>query len=659
VAPKLGAQVAAGQLCCAEHTAECLACKVGWSVDEYCAAPAHAHITGCEGRCCGEEKAECMACKVGWSIEEYCAKHEHSHVAGCIKQGGKTCCTTLTAKCLACRDGLSTANYCRRPENVRVAGCEKQQQEQAPVQAVVPPPPPKSTSTTTTVPRCCLEHSAKCLACRAKQSLTEFCLDQKHAKVPGCGNSCGLVEDGYVYPGGNLFDTKNVASAQDCCTKCREVLNCTAWSWGKKPGTQYHGWCYLKNQVEFIRHEDEAFVSGLPGRNTITFQIKNRHGICLDWEQQLHLGECGGPSTESQQWYMDRKSGIIGTKHGRCIDSVEYLSQGGGIHLQPCTANMLSQQWSFDGISGLIQHRHGFCMDAPERARAGSKVRMWPCDGDSERQLWSLWNTQVLGQSATVQAMRLEARTTHTTTSTTITTTTFTTTKLKITKAMSLFCFSLMLPWGYEPGLLHSQFVANRSIFSCEEFAVYSNVSTNASGVMTRVIPINLHCKIGGQYHTALNTPIFLAVWKKVVDDGTFRFHAWTVKADPDAVFMPMRLRALVGSEDRAQEGNGMILNNCKFGLHGPLEVVSRRALEVYAEGSDRCKHPPQEDVYLQACMQTLGVREVDQFKLLAEDHCKSKDWDKCQSRHVAFHPFKTVSNYRRCLANADEVYYY
>jgi len=648
-------QVGQRGLCCEEKTAECMACKVGWSVDEFCAGEANMHIRGCQKRCCKEEKATCLACKAGLTVSHYCGRPEHREVPGCKH----FCCSKMTAECLACRDHMSTDEYCSKPENARVSGCEDHGNKQPNIKPVkkTTQGPTLAPVTTSSGPHCCSERTAKCHACKAGVSVGEYCIDQSHAEVPGCSGMCGLFEDGYVYPGGNLYDVKNVASAQACCDRCRGVTNCTSWSWGKKPGTTYHGWCYLKNQMEFIRHRDEAFVSGLPGRNMLTFQIKNRHGICLDWAEHLHMAECGGSSKDTQQWYVDRRAGVIGTKHGLCIDSVEYLSPGGGIHLQPCTANLPSQMWAFDGLSGLIRHVRGFCMDAPEFTTLGSKVRIWPCDHQSEEQLWSFWNTQILDQSATRQAMRLEAQTT--TTTTTLTTTVSTTTFVA-TAAESLFCWSLMLPWGYEHHLLQLQYSMGKSIFSCEEFAVYSSEVINITGndssfIQTRNVHHDLHCKIGGQFMTALNTPVFLHVWKKLLQDGRYKFHAWTVKSDPDAVFFPQRLRMIVAKTQNPQAGDGIFLNNCQFGLHGPLEVVSRRAMERYAEDRETCGHPPQEDVYLESCLRKLGAREVAAFDVLAEEHCSSKGWTLCQDPHAAFHPFKTVEKYAGCLARAAQ----
>jgi hypothetical protein len=208
--------------------------------------------------------------------------------------------------------------------------------------------------------------------------------------------------------------------------------------------------------------------------------------------------------------------------------------------------------------------------------------------------------------------------------------------------------------------LLRWQKQENKSIFACDEHAVYSNTtSEDLRGLTPRIVEHDLSCPIGGQWHTRLNTWIFMKLWHQVWLDGQFRFAAWTVKVDPDAVFLPQRLRDILGdaSHSGAQEGNGMFSTNCerKGSLHGAVEVMSRRALEVYATRNwPNCPRPLQEDYYLHECLVYLGVRQMYDFKLLAESACTS-DWWGCKSARVTFHPFKTLQEYQGCLANAEK----
>merc|ERR1719433_578374 len=103
--------------------------------------------------------------------------------------------------------------------------------------------------------------------------------------------------------------------------------------------------------------------------------------------------------------------------------------------------------------------------------------------------------------------------------------------------------------------------------------------------LVTRPIGGDLYVEFGGKWHTAMNTDIFIRVWDAVIDLGIWKHHAWTVKADPDSVFFPARLRQML-----VDEPAGLIyLNNCKYGLHGPIEVLSQQALSAYANRGRAC----------------------------------------------------------------------
>lgn len=230
----------------------------------------------------------------------------------------------------------------------------------------------------------------------------------------------------------------------------------------------------------------------------------------------------------------------------------------------------------------------------------------------------------------------------------------------------SLLCFVLTQPSGYELDLLALQHKERTGIFACDEFVVYSNkVLKVAPGVVTSVVDSNLECESGGEFRTALNTDIFLAVWAKAISDGRFHYNDWTIKADPDTVFFADRLRIVVHfHQEEANEPRGAYLNNCKYGMHGPLEVFSRRAIYTWAAGAQRCvDHFTKlcsgpclwgEDMFIDQCLEkVLMVKRVDDWNLLDEDHCDSKEWHRCESGAVAFHPFKNADDFQDCMDRA------
>jgi hypothetical protein len=223
----------------------------------------------------------------------------------------------------------------------------------------------------------------------------------------------------------------------------------------------------------------------------------------------------------------------------------------------------------------------------------------------------------------------------------------------------SLLCVSLAVPWTNEPSLLEMQLKERESIFACDDSVVYSSTRMNIGDglVVSRDLGIDLHCWRGGPFNTFQNTPIFLAFWDRITKDGEFKSNSWTVKLDPDAVFFAERLRDIVRKDHPPR--SAAYLNNCQLGLHGPVEVLSRQALDIYASKHEQCWRPGQEDDYLSTCFAQLGVQKVDQWDLLAEKDCwrggfvKDRDWYQCNSAHVAFHPFKYPASYKWCTTNA------
>lgn len=232
----------------------------------------------------------------------------------------------------------------------------------------------------------------------------------------------------------------------------------------------------------------------------------------------------------------------------------------------------------------------------------------------------------------------------------------------------SLYCFSLVVPDTYELGMIKMQWEERASIFDCDEFATYSNrVLELAPGLTTGVVNTTLQCPKGGEFGTALNTDIFLAVWDKVLRDGRFTKHDWTVKVDPDAVFFPQRMRAVAYAHP--EQPNGVYLNNCMHGLHGPIEAFSRTAIYAWADGRRPCyAHFSAvcqgdcgwgEDMFIDQCLdKVLHVSRQFEPRLLVEDHCDPPPgWERCLDPNVvSYHPFKTPEAYKNCMHTSAQV---
>merc|ERR1719343_341542 len=100
---------------------------------------------------------------------------------------------------------------------------------------------------------------------------------------------------------------------------------------------------------------------------------------------------------------------------------------------------------------------------------------------------------------------------------------------------------------GYEKTLITQQLEHNVGLFTCDRHAVYSSEilklgSLYGSEVLTENIG-DMHCERGGPFWLALNSEIFVRAWKRVVKDRYHEQTQYTVKVDPDCVFLPSRLR--------------------------------------------------------------------------------------------------------------------
>jgi len=100
--------------------------------------------------------------------------------------------------------------------------------------------------------------------------------------------------------------------------------------------------------------------------------------------------------------------------------------------------------------------------------------------------------------------------------------------------------------------------------------------------------------------------------------------------------------------------------------MHGPIEVLSRKAVQAWLEGIPNCQaHFIQicegdcqwgEDMFMDQCMgKVLKVDRKNNSKLLQEEACDPPtDWKTCKDEHIAaYHPFKEIDTYRSCLVSS------
>lgn len=222
-----------------------------------------------------------------------------------------------------------------------------------------------------------------------------------------------------------------------------------------------------------------------------------------------------------------------------------------------------------------------------------------------------------------------------------------------------------MNPAGYETELLQYIIAQHTSLFACDSAEVFSNkeIALTSEVSTIKVHDLSLDCEFGGEFGTALNLDIFLKIWEKVFERGRWAVHEWTVKVDPDAVFFPDRLRTVLAHH--VEPPNGLYINNCKFGMHGPIEVFSKNAVGAFQAARETCTaYFTQlcqgdckwgEDIWVDQCLEYLNVKRENEWQLLVEDHCDAPvPWSAttaCDGNHVSFHPFKDIDSYAQCMS--------
>jgi hypothetical protein len=260
----------------------------------------------------------------------------------------------------------------------------------------------------------------------------------------------------------------------------------------------------------------------------------------------------------------------------------------------------------------------------------------------------------------------------YTSTSTSTTTTTATTTVTK-TASPTLFCFSVFRPSTEEENIVQAQIENNAGIVACDDCAFLSgkNVSLkkrrDGRNVDLWVIEKGYSSYspgVGGGVTTNswLNSEVFLYAWGAVlgntsIGDKIFNYD-WVVKADPDAVLIPHRLRWHLQSH---KPNDALFLRNCHGALYGAVEVFSRGAMRRYHDNWDQaCAHLPWrgwgEDMYMKVCMDHLGVWGFDDNGVVGDERCNPAG---CGSHwQAAFHAYKNVWAWMNCWHQAGSADY-
>eukprot|EP00411_Alexandrium_monilatum_P056767 CAMPEP_0175418678 /NCGR_PEP_ID=MMETSP0095-20121207/45841_1 /TAXON_ID=311494 /ORGANISM="Alexandrium monilatum, Strain CCMP3105" /LENGTH=150 /DNA_ID=CAMNT_0016717853 /DNA_START=144 /DNA_END=593 /DNA_ORIENTATION=- len=145
----------------------------------------------------------------------------------------------------------------------------------------------------------------------------------------------------------------------------------------------------------------------------------------------------------------------------------------------------------------------------------------------------------------------------------------------------------------YEPGIVRNNLVHEAGIFACDAVKLFTHdgvvrVGTYNDGrplMTTLVLQLPDSMKNRGSFAdltgaTCFNTEIFIRVWHTIVANGLYEDQDWTVKVDPDAVFMPHRLPPLPPAHPPHAAGGGASVPEELQPLWlGPQDVRSHRSL--------------------------------------------------------------------------------
>jgi hypothetical protein len=208
----------------------------------------------------------------------------------------------------------------------------------------------------------------------------------------------------------------------------------------------------------------------------------------------------------------------------------------------------------------------------------------------------------------------------------------------------SLYCFMAYLPGSYEEELVNQAKEIGASVYGgCDEVDLFHTWQSASAGWDT------------GE-STLSNTDVFINVWEQVAKKGSYMAHDWTVKADPDCVVVPDRLKSHLDALNAPAwaavyvKNNGMDAGLGNNGFLGAIEVFSKKAVQLYIDNADGCREAlglnAGEDGYFKGCMDSLGVGFMRDNEMFFPDEAAGA----CsQGQRAAFHPLKDPGEWKQC----------
>lgn len=223
----------------------------------------------------------------------------------------------------------------------------------------------------------------------------------------------------------------------------------------------------------------------------------------------------------------------------------------------------------------------------------------------------------------------------------------------------SLYCFAVVQPFNYEPGLIKAQAEKSVGIFGCDQQSVFSTqsfyIGDGPLGPVQTItfVPAKV---VMSKDNTAGNAELFMHVWDSVKNKGLFQDADWTIKVDPDAVLLADRLRWHL----KPHTGQNVYIVNCAKPympdgpmMFGALEAIAKPALQTYFWKAGDCVASLKwkewgEDLFMGKCLEKLGVQRRNDFRIYSDGVCTGVD---CYDPDAAaFHPKKDIGSWMACL---------
>merc|ERR1712045_940591 len=147
---------------------------------------------------------------------------------------------------------------------------------------------------------------------------------------------------------------------------------------------------------------------------------------------------------------------------------------------------------------------------------------------------------------------------------------------------------------NHELELLEAAKGKQAGIFACDLWEVYSDGAASIGGY--QAIQVNdefneFHQVKRKHTGTWVNWALFYQVWVGIRSSGMWEGADYTVKVDPDAVFLPDRLKTWLSTKP-GDSPHGLYYENCpnvQYGFFGHIEVMTKTAVQVLTKYLENC----------------------------------------------------------------------